>query len=211
MNKLPFLLLAAALCLVQPLSARAEPFEENVNYFAVPENQKFTETDKIEVVMFVWYGCGACYALHRPVSEWAKSLPPDVTFVQLPALFSSVWRLHGRVYLTLEAMGAPHETHDAAFEAIQIKRYKLRQEEDLPGFLALIGVEQAKFMETFRSKEVEATAARIDTLIKKYDLCAVPAIIVNGKYKFDTGTVAAKDYTNLAEYLINKERSAQSR
>lgn len=205
---------AVLLLLSLPLTARAVDFKEGENYFEVTEPGKYQESDKIEVLMFLWYGCIGCYKLDQKITGWAEALPGDVDFKRLPALFFPNWEFHGRVFLCLEKMGYSFDDHYKIFGIVQKKdqpegqTVKLEGEEDLPAFLEHVGVNKEEFMKLFNSDELTETVQDIHFMISRFAVHAVPAMVINGKYTFTIKNVEGKHFLDLADYLIQKERDA---
>ena len=77
-----------------------------------------TETgDKIEVVELFWYGCPHCYYFEPQVKQWLKTMPDNVEFRRVPAVFNDVWAVHARAYYTAETLGVADKMHDPMFVA----------------------------------------------------------------------------------------------
>jgi len=71
------LLLAAALSFGSPVGAA--DLMEDVDYRVIPR-QKLTDSERIEVVYFFYYGCQWCYQFEPLVEDWLKKKSTDVTF-----------------------------------------------------------------------------------------------------------------------------------
>jgi protein dithiol oxidoreductase (disulfide-forming) len=164
---------------------------------------------KIEVVELFWYGCPHCYHFEPTINPWAEKLPSDVNFKRIPAMFGGPWDAHGQMFLTLESMGVEHNVHAAVFDAIQNKKMKLTDKNDMADFLATQGVDKEKFLATFDSFAIKGQVVQARELAKKYEISGVPTLVVNGKYRFDVGSAGgAEQALQLADKLIDKERAA---
>ncbi|MDR1545868.1 MAG: thiol:disulfide interchange protein DsbA/DsbL [Deltaproteobacteria bacterium] len=181
-------------------------------YQAVRQPVRFDETDdKIELVVFFWYGCGACRASDSSTHMFLSALPDDVRVVKLPALFDSrpEWLQHGRLFFTLEKLGVESDLRSATFAAVQAQdggRYtaKLMTREAQETFAAANGVDRADFRAAYDSPEIEEKLKRTTTYMNLVDLDSVPAMVVNGRYIFTF--VQGPRYYQQAERLINQER-----
>ncbi|SEM64639.1 thiol:disulfide interchange protein DsbA [Pseudomonas sp. ok272] len=186
----------------QAAEAPSAPYVELSN--AVP----VAVPGKIEVVELFWYGCPHCYSFEPVINPWVEKLPSDVNFVRIPAMFGGPWDAHGQMFLTLEAMGVEHKVHAAVFDAIQNKREKLVDKNDMANFLATQGVDKDKFLATFDSFAIKGKVVQAKELAKKYEISGVPTLIVNGKYRFDIGSAGGPEQAlNLADQLVAKERA----
>ncbi|MFK0085685.1 thiol:disulfide interchange protein DsbA [Pseudomonas sp. NPDC090755] len=188
----------------------AEPIEAGKQYTELSNPVPVSVPGKIEVVELFWYGCPHCYHFEPTINPWAEKLPKDVNFRRVPAMFGGPWDAHGRMFLTLEAMGVEHKVHAAVFDAIQNQRKQLTKPEDMAEFLATQGVDKDKFLTTFKSFAIDGQVKQARDLAKKYDVKGVPAMVVNGKYLFDLGTAGGPEgVLNVADQLIAKERAAK--
>ncbi|UQZ90385.1 hypothetical protein C4J81_14690 [Deltaproteobacteria bacterium Smac51] len=174
-------------------------------YEKLPVQTKVLAPDQLEASLFFWYGCGGCYKVEKALAERGNTWPAGVTLMRMPALSNHVWSLHGRIYLALESMGVPTETHLAVFEAFQHQGVRVMGREDLPELIKILNINGADFMKAFDSPEVAARMDQISRLITAYDIKMVPAMVVNGQYKYDLGTVkGVNGFISMAEELIAK-------
>ncbi|CAK13074.1 thiol:disulfide interchange protein DsbA [Pseudomonas entomophila] len=188
----------------------AEPATAGKEYIELSNPVPVSVPGKIEVVELFWYGCPHCYHFEPTINPWAEKLPKDVNFKRVPAMFGGPWDKHGQMFLTLEAMGVEHNVHNAVFDAIQNKRMKLMEPEEMADFLATQGVDKDKFLATYNSFAIQGQVKQAKELAKKYEITGVPSLVVNGKYRFDLGTAGGPEgVLNVADQLIAKERAAK--
>jgi thiol:disulfide interchange protein DsbA len=178
---------------------------EGQAYVTLPVQTKFLGPETTEAAMFFWYGCGGCFRVTKAVAERGEGWPRGATLMRIPALGNQVWTFHGQIYLALEAMGAPQETHLAVFDAFQNKHLRVMERGDLPALVKVLGIDGAAFMRAFDSAEVQAKLEEARRVSAAYGINMVPAMVVDGQYKFDLGTVGGPDdFIRLAEELIAK-------
>ncbi|WP_421557843.1 thiol:disulfide interchange protein DsbA/DsbL [Pseudomonas canadensis] len=166
-------------------------------------------TEKIEVVELFSYRCGHCFNLEPALALWVDSLPDDVIFKRVPAMFGGQWDELGQLFLTLETMGAAPEVHQDIFRTVQ-KRQRLSTDEEMADFLEGVGVDREKFLATFHSFVVSGKVMAAKNKIKDYKISGVPAMVVNNKYTFDLSVGGAEKMFSLATELLNKERHVQA-
>ena len=188
----------------QAAEAPAAPYVELANPVPV------AEPGKIEVVELFWYGCPHCYHFEPTINPWIAKLPDDVNFVRVPAMFGGVWDLHGQMFIALQTMGVEAKVHAAVFEAIQKGGKKLASPDEMAEFLATQGVDKDAFLKTYNSFGVKGQVANAKRLGMAYQISGVPAMVVNGKYRFDIGSSGGPEQTlDVADQLIAKERASQ--
>src|SRR5690606_18113024 len=100
------LLFSALLAVASLLSlpAHAADYQAGKHYMELSSPVPVSQPGKIEVVELFWYGCPHCYQFEPVINAWAETLPDDVNFVRVPALFGGVWNTHGQLFIALEAM-----------------------------------------------------------------------------------------------------------
>lgn len=190
--------------------AQAENIEAGKQYVELSSAVPVSKPGKIEVVELFWYGCPHCYHFEPTINPWIAKLPDDVNFVRVPAMFGGVWDLHGQMFITLQTMGVEAKVHSAVFEAIQKDGKKLATPEEMAEFLATQGVDKDAFLKTYNSFGVKGQVANAKRLGMAYQISGVPALIVNGKYRFDIGSSGGPEQAlDVADQLIAKERASK--
>jgi thiol:disulfide interchange protein DsbA len=162
---------------------------------------------KIEVVEFFSYACPHCSALEPLIEPWAKKLPADVAFRQVPVGFSAVYQVLQKTYYALEEMGQLPNVHRKLFAAIHQQNKRLGTESDVTAFVTANGVDAAKFTEAYRGFGVNTKVNRAKQLSEAYKIDGVPAIGVQGRY-YTAASLAGTHERALAvaEFLIQKSR-----
>ena len=179
------------------------------DYIEIPNGQRFSSGDRIEVAEVFAYWCGHCAAFEPLVNAWKARLPADVNFVTVPVVFDPNDNFP-RAFYAAEAMGTLAKTHDATFKAIHIDR-KLRPNADaasIAAFYAGLGVDQARFTSTMQSFAVNANLGRARQFVTRNGVEATPTIIVNGKYRV-MASRSLEDLTRITDHLVAMERAAQ--
>ena len=208
------LILSAALVTATLFGMTAQaadvPLEAGKTYTQLSNPVPVAVPGKIEVVEMFWYGCPHCFAFEPVINPWAEKLPADVHFVRIPAMFGGPWDAHGQLFLTLDAMGVENKVHAAVFNAIQKEGKRLTDKQDMADFVATLGVDKDKFLQTFDSFAIKGQIVKAKELAKKYEISGVPTMIVNGKYRFDIGSTGGPEQAlNVADQLIAKERAEE--
>lgn len=188
----------------------AQELVEGRNFVTLGSPVPTAQPEKIEVVELFWYGCPHCYQLEPTINPWAAALPEDVNFVRVPAMFGGIWNVHGQLFFTLEAMKADEKVHNSIFDALHNSGRKLSTADEIATFVAEQGVDKALFVKTWNSFSVKSQMEKAKKLALAYQITGVPAIVVNGKYRFDIGMAGGLQETvDVADALIQKERQSK--
>jgi protein dithiol oxidoreductase (disulfide-forming) len=164
--------------LLLPLAAAAQPFQ----YGEINPPQPVEAKGKIEVIEFFWYGCPHCYTLEPHIEAWLKTLPPDVEFRRVPAIFNQRWGHDAAIYYTLEALGLLDKLHRPLFDAIHKNNLRTDNEAALSEWLQKQGVDAKKFMDTMKSFGVQSKTRRAVQQTVAYKIDGTPAMAVDGRY-----------------------------
>ncbi|MCC8995776.1 MAG: thiol:disulfide interchange protein DsbA/DsbL [Nitrosomonas sp.] len=201
---LPFLLFSFSLLSITNVHA---DLVEGKNYTVLKSPQPTRDESKIEVLEFFWYGCPHCDSLHPHVKAWAKTIPADVDFRYVPAIFRPNWTMGAKVFYTIEAMGLLDSLHDKIYQATHREKIDLNDEAVLFGWIEKQGIDRKKFEDTFRSFSVQNQVAKSTQMSRQYQLTGVPALVVNGKYLTSAGMSPTPDETiKTLNALIEKAR-----
>lgn len=188
-------------------TAFAQEAIEGRNYVALSSPVPTAQPEKIEVVELFWYGCPHCYQLEATINPWSEKLPEDVNFVRVPAMFGGIWNLHGQLFYTLENLKAGEKVHNSIFNALHNQGRKLASLDDITQLVVTQGLDKDAFLKTWNSFSVKSQMEKAKKLAMAYQISGVPAIVVNGKYRFDIGMAGGLQQTvDVADVLIEKER-----
>lgn len=179
------------------------------SYKRLSEPQPTQTTDKIEVVEVFWYGCPHCNDFEPYLNEWVESKPDDVSFRRMPAVFRQDWLAHAKAYYTALELGVVDKIHSDMFNQIHTRQKRLNDEESLKKFFMQHGVDGEAFTRTYNSHAVESRIKQALSMLRRYEITGVPAVVVNGKYV--TSGPLAGSYEVMIQTmneLIEKERAA---
>lgn len=209
------LVLVAMLWMPLAVAQGLTMWQEGKHYERINPAQPTSTGDKVEVVEVFSYACVHCANFEPHIQAWKKTMPDNATFVMMPATWNPVYELYARAFYTAEVLKAPAEAHQALFDALHRDRKPLRSVEDLAGFYEQFGVDPEVFKKTASSFAVETNLKRAGTMVPRYGVRGTPALIVDGKYRFNVQSAGGteKAAMSLLDYLIAKsaqERAAKS-
>ena len=157
--------------------------QQNLPDFALLNPPQGTsETGKVEVIEFFWYGCPHCARLEPYIQKWAANLAKDVVFKRMHALPGNSWIENATMFYTLESMGLLDKLHTKVFDAIHNDSVNLNAKATREQWLAKQGVDVGKFNDVEKSFAVQAKINSARQKTASYKVDGVPMIIVNGKY-----------------------------
>ncbi len=137
---------------------------------------------KVEVIEFFWYGCPHCNVFEPTIESWAKQLPADVVYRKVHVAFRENVKVHQRLFFTLEVMGKEAQVRPAIFNAIHRGGQSLSDPKSMAAFLAPLGVDPAKFTETYNSFTVQTRCQQATKLQDSYNIDGVPTVAIGGRF-----------------------------
>lgn len=166
----------------------AGPWKAGVNYDVITPAQPTTAPPgKVEVMEVFWLGCPHCYAFEPYLRAWLKKKPSYIQFVRVPVMWGPVHRLHARLFYTLEALGRD-DLVEKAYDTIHLDDNPLigNTEEDTlerqVEWAQKQGIPPDAFRKAYNSFGVSVNLQHAQEVTERYNVEAVPEIIVAGKY-----------------------------
>jgi thiol:disulfide interchange protein DsbA len=142
---------------------------------------------------------------------WAQKLAADVDFQQTPAVWQPALEPFARAYYSAALLNVLDKTHMAIFEAVHVKRQKVRTEADLAAIFAAAGVDGLQFSKAYNSFGMTSMVNQAKARVRGYRVQGTPEVIVNGKYRVSSRNAGGfEGMLNVADFLIEKERSANA-
>ena len=105
-----------------------------------------------------------------------------------------------------QLLGVESEFTHITFDAVQVQRKAINDENDVIALFKLTGVTEKEAKSAMDNFVVAGNASKMDQDFKKYQIRGVPALIVNGKYQVKTSSVKNIDeFVDLVTYLTQKK------
>ncbi len=191
-------------------------WEEGKHYFRVNPPQTPVTGDKIEVLEVFSYACVHCANFEPQLANWKQTRKPDhVEVLYMPAAWNPTYEFYARAFYTAETLKVLEASHMDLFNALHVERQQIRSLDDLAAFYAKYDVKPETFKQTAGSFAVETKLKRAVALVPRYGVRGTPAVIVDGKYRFDTASSGGTEQTAFAlmDYLVaraTEERRAMA-
>lgn len=175
--------LAALLLAFAAAGVQAQPVPQpGRDYVLLDPARPVAGGDKIEVIEFFYYGCPVCYELEPKLARWHFNGPGSVALRRVPALSSDNWDNFARLFYTLEAMGQLARLHWPVYDNFHFNGVRLDEEAAMAGWVSNNGLDKQKFIDTYRSPQIQARLAAARKMTQDYEIKGVPSIVVDGKF-----------------------------
>ena len=170
-------------------------------------NQKQTESDKVVIYEFFWYGCPHCYSLEPTINDIESNLDKDTILIKVPVALRDSWELHAKAYYALQQMKLDDNLHEKVFAEIHINSNRLDTKEKLANFIKEEGYDADKFLKILDSFGTEIRIKKASRLANQYQIKSVPTLVINGKYKTSGSHVSSyQELYDVVQLLVDKER-----
>ncbi|PLW70848.1 thiol:disulfide interchange protein DsbA/DsbL [Pseudohalioglobus lutimaris] len=197
--------------LTLPFAAQAEDvYVAGKDFDVINPAIRTADPDKIEAVEFFWYGCGHCYTFEPVLAQWKKTLPEDVTFRGIPAMWGGAMELHAKAYYASRALGVEEKMDQVIFQALNVDRKQLRTDGEIAELFVQNGIAEEDFYKAYNSFGVGSQVSQANATARAAKITGTPAMMVNGKYLIGprkAGSTA--NMLKIADFLIAKERAAK--
>ena len=182
------------------------------DYLRLDPPRAVASGDKIEVIEFFYYGCPVCYELEPKLSRWYFNGPGSVALRRVPALSSDNWDNFAKLFYTLEAMGQLERLHWPVYDNFHFNGIKLNEEAAMAGWVSNNGLDRQKFIDTYRSPEIQAKLAAAREMTRNYDITGVPSIVVDGKFLTSARmTGSTRELVRVVEQLVGLARQERGK
>lgn len=166
---------------------------------------------KIEVIEFFYYGCPICYELQPQMSRWLVVAPNYVALRRVPALSLENWEPFAKLYYSLEILGQMERLHWPVYDNFHFDGILLNDEKVMVDWVARNGIDSKKFTETYHSAEVQGRLAKVQEIMKTYNLRGVPTIVVDGKYVSSARLAGGtKQLMQVVDQLVRRARQERA-
>ena len=188
-----------------PALAQREPFTR------LDPAQPTEDPSRIEVIEFFHYGCPHCRDFDPLIEAWLLSLPKDVYFKRVPAIWGNPGlRKLARFYYAAEATGHLEKLHPEIFPAYQSAKVPLHTEAGVRGWVASKGLDADKFMAAYKSFGIQSKISRADQIARNYRVQGVPTVAIDGKYTTSASLSGSHENTlKVIDRLIEQIRSSR--
>ncbi|ASJ95328.1 thiol:disulfide interchange protein DsbA/DsbL [Shewanella marisflavi] len=197
-------LLVALALLVAPMAALAADYKEGVHYTVINEGPA---TAKPEIAEFFSFYCPHCYNFAKvQVPQIKANLPEGVVFKQNHVEF--IGREMGpemsRAFAVAHQLKVEDKMEHALFSAIHDKKQRFTSRDDIRKLFIANGIDGKDFDAAANSFMVSAQMAQMKRATENAKLSGVPALVVNGKYRVETGAIKSYDeLLQIAYYLTS--------
>jgi protein dithiol oxidoreductase (disulfide-forming) len=188
----------------------AKSYVAGTDYDVITPPVRAVDPGKIEVAEFFWYGCSHCYSFEPILQAWKKTLPEDVKFRGVPAVWQEKMELHAKAFYAAEALGVLDTMNTVLFQAMNVDRKPLASEKEIAALFTAHGVSEADFTKAFNSFGVSSQVRQAISTAKAAQITGTPALVVNGKYHVSGSKSGGQaNMLKVVDFLIEKERAAK--
>jgi len=191
------------------LTVQAQDWVAGTHYRVIASPMPTADTAKVEVVEAFGYWCPHCNAFEPMLAPWSKTLADDVSFENMPVVFSRSHELMARAYYVADLMGIKEAVHQPIYDALHLQRKRFRDADDIADLFAEYGANRDEVLKQMNSFAVNMKLKMGASRSKGYEVQGVPSMIVNGKYIVSASEAGSNaNMLKVVEHLIAKERSA---
>ncbi len=188
-------------------SVNAEEYKEGLHYEVLDKPTPTRNANRIEVVELFWFSCSHCYSFEFYINDWKKKLTKDIDFWKSHVTWNATAKIHARIYYIAQALGIEEEVVAAAFNSIHQEKRFLTGETELEYFFNGFGIDKERYKAIKNSFGIENSINQADRRMRRWEISAVPNIIINGKYKVSPNNkLGINQLLDVVDFLVEKEK-----
>lgn len=195
----------AAALLLAPMAVFAADYQEGVHYTVINDGPA---TAKPEITEFFSFYCPHCYNFAKTVvPKIIADKPEGVAFNQAHVDFigKEMGVEMSRAFAVAHQLNVDDKIDNALFSAIHDKKQNFTNRDDIRALFITNGVDGKTFDAAAESFMVKAQMAKMKRDTENAKLTGVPALVVNGKYRVETGSIKSYDeLLDIAFFLAKK-------
>lgn len=177
-------------------------YKAGQDYFIIKPSVPVSNKDTVEVINFFSYGCKPCADSSAMVEKWKSDMPYYARLINSPISPNNATSYPARIYFALQKLGRESLSNDLMAASISGKTdfsdFKI-----LHSWLASRGVNTKDFDKAFDSNEVVSKIYAGPSIIKLYNIQAIPAVVINGQYIIPPAVLKdPKHSTDVLNYLV---------
>lgn len=196
-----------SILLLVPAIAFAAVFTEGKDYQVVSNPQTPDNKSKVPVVTeFFSYGCPWCYKIEPTVNDWSNKMGKNAQLERVPVVFKPEWELYAKAYYTAKTLALAEKLSPQLFKAIQEDKKPLSSKQSMIDFFTAHGVDREIAKSAFEnSPTIDMRVHNGMALMANYQINAVPAFVVNNKYKTDLQMAGSPERLfQILDYLMKR-------
>lgn len=205
-----YLLAMVLSCL--PMLVLSADYIEGQDYEVIPgASSSAYKGGPVQVSEFFSYGCPWCYRLDAAVSQWVMKEGDAIRFFRVPVVFNTGWDNYARAYYLIDSLSLGNPIHDRLFKAVIVEKKPMTRPVEMIAFFSKNGVETSVADSVFSSSpSIELRLKADAALMAKYQINAVPTLVVNQQYKTNLQMAKSEEKLfDIASYLVNKVKTNQ--
>ena len=187
-----------------PFTAQATEYKEGTHYQVV----KQTATATPEVMEFFSFYCGHCASLEPFMINLKANLAENVELKKSHVNFlgKEMGPQLTRAYAAAEILQVEDKVSEILFDQIHNQRKSVNGEQGILAVFEQAGVSQQEAQSALQSFPVSGLASQMKRNTETFAIRGVPTLIVNGKYKVNTGSVRSEEeFIALVNFLTEKK------
>ena len=198
-----------ALLLLLPIIAWSATFVEGKDYQIITSSQVTHNKNKTPIIQeFFSYGCPWCYKMEASLDVWLSKMGKNIQFERIPVVFKPSWELYAKAYYAAKILALSDKMNPLLFKTIQDDKKPLDTKQAMIDFFVAQGVDKEIAKSAFEnSPTIDMHVQNGMNLMASYQINAVPAFVVNHKYKTDLQMAGSTErLLELLDYLSRKSK-----
>ena len=183
------------------MNAAAVEYKEGTHYTIIRDTVSSTP----EITSFFSFYCQHCYQFSQSeIPKIKAGLPEGVSFkqVQVAAVGGKIGEDMSKAYAIAQLLHVDDVMEAALFQAVHEEGVRFTGLDDIKSVFVRNGVNADDFDAAAHSFMVSSKVAQMDRAVSDANIVGVPTLIVNGKYRVETGAIKSYDEMRKLTYYL---------
>ena len=140
------------------------------------------------------------------MDQWVGTLNKTTAVERVPVVFKPDWELYAKAYYTAKTLALSDKLTPILFKSIQTDKMPLNTKPAMISFFTSHGVDKEIATSAFEnSPTIDMRVKNGMALMARYQINAVPAFVINNKYKTDLQMAGSPERLfEIMNYLLKK-------
>ncbi len=190
-------------------AARAQDYQEGVDYITLSGDATVLPDGKVEVLEFFWFGCPSCFRFEPYLLAWQK--PETIRLANVPAVWNRNTEFHAHVYYAMELLNLNGDLMQPFYDELHVRGSRIYSVEDFEAWASTQpGVDAGVLASSVHSFGTITKVSQAELLADTYGVTGVPTLVVAGKYRTSPSMAGSSTRVlEIVEYLANRVLAAQ--
>ncbi|WP_101759452.1 thiol:disulfide interchange protein DsbA/DsbL [Oceanicoccus sp. KOV_DT_Chl] len=191
------------------ITVNGTEYVAGIDYKVLNTPIRFGESPLPNMIEIFWYGCPHCERFEPFLQDWIKTLPVNLEFGRLPAIWNDLMIIHAHAFFIAQQLELGHDFHMQLFTRVLASRSSQDLDFHRSRIASLFksnGISENEFNDLYESEEIKSKVGLSFAVMKEAGISSTPTFLINGKYVLTGGPFKTREeLLSVARHLMQDE------